>query len=191
MPLFKNTSDIKSVLNELLPKEFYSLGDVITNYLETKQGLENAIVLVNFQNVIAKRILKVSCDVIFKQNGVPMQQKNFLETVVSVFDMPQYIHEGINNGQIESIKLGSEDLESLFVEKTLSMEKSKKWNEVQKSCLPYSKRINLTDRVFYTLVECYNGKEEKINALRIGVIDDLPDNLSKELYPGKSYQFVL
>lgn len=191
MPLFKHSDDILSGLKEMLPKEFYTLGDGILSYIEKKQDIENAIVIIHFQNVIANRIIKVSCDVVFKQNGIPFQQKNFIETIVSAYELPQYIYEGIRNEQIESIKLTSEDLESFFEEKNYSMEKCKKWDDFIKNGLSYTKRIVLSDRVFYTIVECYNEKGDKTNVMRCGVINELPDDISKSLYPGKTREVIL
>ena len=51
--------------------------------------------------------------------------------------------------------------------------------------------VNLTDRVFYTLVECYNANERLINCQRIGIIDELPSEISTKLYPFNSYRFEL
>ncbi|MDO5342018.1 MAG: hypothetical protein Q4F69_06160 [Bacteroidia bacterium] len=191
MPLFKHSGDILSGLNEMLPKEFYTLGDGILNYIEKKQDVENAIVIIHFQNVIAKKIIKVSCDIIYKQNGIPFQQKSFIETIVSAYELPQYIYEGIRKEQIESIKLNSYDLEFIFEEKKYSIEKSRNWNDIIKSCLPYTKRVVLSDRVLYTIIDCYNERGDKISVMRFGVIDELPDDISRTLYPGKSREVIL
>ena len=191
MPLFKHSHDILSGLKEMSPKEFYALGEDILNYLENKHDVENAIVIIHFQNIIAKKIIKVLCDIVFKQNGVPYQQKSFIETVVSSFEIPKYIYEGIRNEQIESIKLTSEDLEFIFHEKNFPLNKNGNWNDFIKSCFPYTRRIVLSDRVIYTLVECYNEKGDKISVIKYGVIDELPDNISKTLYPGLSSEVVL
>ena len=184
---------VKEKINEIYhtvrkSRHFVGLVEPITAYLSREDGLEYAVVNINFIASLPQNT-KISCDVISRQNGKPYISKGFYTSIISTNSMPEYLQKSMEEGTLGFVQLTADDLESLNVETSIPLVLESEWNEiVGKAMHLKANRIRLEDRVLYTLVEYLDENELVLDAERVGAILNITPNTSVELYPLKSVE---
>lgn len=128
---------------------------------------------------------KLSFDLFYtKSDGNVMANTGF-HTVYLTKDgyIPSYIINEVAEYGKADVRFYTDDIEELYNERSVKVDEILNYKELLKEC-NNSGITNLVfkDRVFYTRIECYkNGT--LVNAIHVALINGIPDNTSKSLYP--------
>lgn len=171
--------------------DFYQIGDKIIKWVRKKKNIEAGIVDLAFTD-LGGHMYRVVCNITFNEKGQLKRAKSIVNTTITNEDTPAHISKGIENKSLGVLKLDEVDLEVLDKEISYNLKQKMKWEDIIKLCHEENLAIvNLTDRIFYTLVEFCNGNEIAISSLRVGIVDNLPEEITNQLYPFNTYRFTL
>ena len=165
------------MFSTFLPKQFYTIGDKIVEWVGEQDDLQMVIVVLEFSMILTK--YRVSGDIIFKKNGISHKIENYIDDLIDEDSFPKYVLDGVDNGYIGMIKFSSDDIENLYEETTIPLYETITWD----SLIRQNKDVGgmtLIDRGFYTLVKTDDS------LFRYGIIEKLPSKLAYEIYPFKS-----
>ena len=178
------------LINRIVP-DFCQIGDKIIKWVRSKKNLEAGIVDIAFTD-LGGHMYRVVCNITYNEGGQLKRATGIVNTTITNEDTPMYISNSIENKSMGMLKLTEDDLEALDKELGYDLEFKVKWIDVVNSCHKENiSFINLTDRVFYTLIELCNGNGNVIGCSRAGIIENLPDEISNQLYPFNTYKFAL
>lgn len=178
------------IFNRIVP-DFCQIGDKIIKWVRKKKNLEAGIVDIAFTD-LGGHMFSVVCNITYNEGGQLKRATGIVNTTITNEDTPMHISNGIENKSLGILKLNEEDLEILDKEIGYDLKDRMKWNDIINSCHKENIAfVNLTDRVFYTLVERCNGNGTVISCLRVGIVENLPEEISNQLYPFNTYKFAL
>lgn len=169
--------------------EFAESAKDIVGYLGEISGLQMAIVIMRINK--GNFGYEICFSSIFSKDGIPFKHNNFRIIDVASNDMPEHLAEEVNrNGGSIAINFSKEDLAEFYVEKDAEIIKSYSFNDV----LEYYRDANLrkiiiTDRVFYTRIDCYDRNNRYTKSLFFGLLKELPDEVATQIYPFKSLAY--
>lgn len=178
------------LFNRIVP-DFCQIGDKIIKWIRNKKNVQTGIVDIAFTD-LGGHMYRVVCNITYNEGGQPKRATGIVNTTITNEDTPTHISNCIENKSLGMLKLTEDDLETLDKEIVYNLKLKVKWIDVLNTCHKENiSFINLTDRVFYTLIEFCNSNGNVINCSRAGIIENLPDEISNQLYPFKSYRFAL
>ena len=175
-------SIFSGVGNALDSQVFSNARIAVLNYIDTIKGASNPIVHMHINEKTFT--FEVSFDVLYKKDGQIMQQKRFYVVDLAGDDLPTYLVSEVRSNKAADVKFSFEDLRLFFDEKGVKVDDTSSFDELLQTCKDNGvKAIKLLDRVFYTRVECFDSDNNEIGTLHIGIIKNVPLNVSQKLYP--------
>lgn len=178
------------IFNKFVP-DFCQVGDKIIKWVRNKKNIEAGIVDIAFTD-LGGHMYRVVCNITYNDGIQLRRATSIVNTTITNEDTPMHISNGVENKSLSILKLDEEDLEVLDKEIDYVLKNRMKWNDIinsfHKANIAF---VNLTDRVFYTLVELCNGNGTVISCMRVGIIENLPEEINNQLYPFNSYKLVL
>lgn len=172
-------SGIEESLEDL---NFHNSRITVLNFVD---GIKGASVPIVHMHIVEKTFTyEVSFDVLYKKDGQVMQQKRFYVVDLAGDDLPAYLVSEVKSNKSADVKFSFEDLRIFYDEKGVKVDETSTFDELLQICKDNRvKIIKLIDRVFYTRVECFDSSNNEIGTLHIGIIKNVPLNVSQKLYP--------
>ena len=170
---------------------FYKTRTRILDFIE-KKNIRKALVELH----VSKKGLTYECsyDLYFPdQQGTMMVSKGFfVANLSSAGFIPQYIIDEVKQNGTAEIDFSTEDLETLYSEKTVEVKEEATYNDLVQELKEKSfSRIVMIDRVYYTRVQCYDVAGKMCGIAHIAAISNIPVNIKSSLYPCGSCEVSL
>ncbi|MBR1785179.1 MAG: hypothetical protein IJ760_07060 [Bacteroidales bacterium] len=190
MPSFikKPIETVKSKLGEIrLMASFANDADLIMKEIANHGADEASSIKMRFEQQ-SETIVKYIASADLIVGGRTVHVDDFMDRAYVMEDLPQYLAERIKSGD-DTIDFNADDLRQLKDETQYPMSKKAEWENIVNSYI--GKRLQLTDRVFYTMVKVYNPDGMAIIEKRIGKIAGIPQKIADQVYPFKEYTLQL
>lgn len=163
----------------------------ILSEVESKNDIVTAVVSMKIERNRFDN--EISFDLIHTDKEVrAYRTKEFYKTTLPAASLPQYISEQLMDDHIFRVNFSSEDLTTFYNEAEIHIDEKESFDgiiDVAKQ--NNTAKIVLTDRVFYTRIECFDIQEHNIGVFHIGILNKLPKELSDMLYPGGRAEYVI
>lgn len=164
---------------------------MILNEVESKNDIVTAVVSMKIERNRFDN--KISFDLIHTdKEGRAYRTKDFYKTTLPAASLPQYISEQLVDDHIFRVNFSLEDLTTFYNETEIHIDEKESFDgiiDVAKQ--NNTAKIVLIDRVFYTRIECFDTQEHNIGVFHIGILNNLPKEISDMLYPGGQAEYVL
>lgn len=164
---------------------------MILNEVESKNDIVTAVVSMKIER--NRFDYKISFDLIHTdKEGRAYRTKDFYKTTLPAASLPQYISEQLVDDHIFRVNFSLEDLTTFYNETEIHIDEKESFDgiiDVAKQ--NNTAKIVLIDRVFYTRIECFDTQEHNIGVFHIGILNNLPKEISDMLYPGGQAEYVL
>lgn len=189
---------IRSFFKKALDSQvFFNSRITALEYIEKQGDVSTAMLTLNVEKV--KGFLGMNCKLKFgllhsNANGQVFQTKNFYAVEIPGKEgmTPEYILKALATEDELEIKFNRDDLSALYEERAIQVDEEATFNEITELCDKNGvSRIQLIDRVFYTRILCYNSANETVGVIHVGALREVPNDLSKVLYPGGQVEYTL
>ncbi len=177
----------KNKVSGFLHPRFSTLADEIVNQIKLVENIRKANVIINFSSTKRGNI-KVSLDLIGRVEEGPYINEGFLGNVFAETEIPKYIFTALTNKELERVSLSEEDLESIYDYLQLKLEHidTIDWSGLQSLCDKASGEfVELSDKVFFTIANIMDENKTSKKTFKIGILNDLPEDIYGQLYPFK------
>lgn len=181
-------STLKDIVDSL---SFYKCVNIILKQVESKDDIVTAVVSMKiernrFDNKITFDLIHTDSD------GRAYRTKEFYNLTLTSSLLPQYISDQLMDNNIFRVNFSLEDLITFHNESDIPIDEKDSFNAVINIAKQNNTaKIVLIDRVFYTRIECFDTQEHNIGVFHIGILNNLPKELSDMLYPGGQTEYVL
>lgn len=166
-------------------RDFIRSAAAIVNHLKEIKDLNSAIIIMNIEK--DGILYHITFDNIFAKEGIPYKQQGFRVIDSVSIDLPKYILDEVASKGKMTVNFSAEDLDTLFAEKDSKIHSKLRFRDICNALSSKDiKSIRLTDRVFYTRLDCLNTENDITSSMFIGIIDDMSDEIYNEVYPFKS-----